>query len=339
MTPLRGLLMASPARALSFIYTHCLLVVCLFMVGCSYQNLAFINKARVFHILPPVIIVKPVIKEVLDVDVFDRVSVEGQLNVTLHSGYRVPRVILSGTEDELSHVKVTAKNGHLFISNRNKAQECPIHVDIQANSLTAFAYHGDGTINAPNLHADLSTLIISNPGTTHLKGDIMLHTVELRGHGQVTIEGVKAYALDVSLEKSPILELRGMTHLSSLALKGKGSFGLYWINSKRLKIRAKEYIHLRLAGKVDLLDLEITDYVNVNARYLRAKSAFVKTFGHSVASITTLDKQHALASEGSDIYFYAIPRLKAQFMAYDGSILDMRDWHEWGLKDYDRYNK
>ena len=287
----------------------------------------------------PIILVKPIIKSVRCLDLFDSVSVEGQLDVTLHTGYRIPRVILSGTADELAHVKVYVINGQLFISNRNKQQEFPIHADIQTSTLTGFLYYGQGTINAPQLQADLSLLRIKNPGSTHLSGNIMLHRIELQSAGQVKIDGVKAYSLDVSLEDNAVLELHGMTRLSNLSLKGKGTLGLYWVNSKRLKIRATDYIHLRLAGKVDLLDLEIRDYVNVNARYLRAQSAFVKTFGHSVASITTLDKQHALATEGSDIYFYEIPRIKSHFMAYDGSILDMRDWHEWSLKDYNRYNK
>jgi hypothetical protein len=39
-----------------------------------------------------------------------------------------------------------------------------------------------------------------------------------------------------------------------------------------------------------------------------------------------VEAQHALAKGSSNIYFYDLPDMKADFMAENGSILDLREW-------------
>ncbi|MDP1614549.1 MAG: hypothetical protein Q8L68_01995, partial [Methylococcales bacterium] len=70
------------------------------------------------------------------------------------------------------------------------------------------------------------------------------------------------------------------------------------------------------------------------------KESFVKTHDHAIAEVTTLKHQHSLASDASDIYFYKVPKTKADFMAFNGSVLDMHEWAQDGRFDpYNSYNK
>ena len=65
----------------------------------------------------------------------------------------------------------------------------------------------------------------------------------------------------------------------------------------------------------------------------------MKTHDKSIAAIASLDRQHTLANDQSDIYFYAIPQMKTDLMDCNGSVLDMRAWNAYSLRKYDNYNK
>ena len=87
------------------------------------------------------------------------------------------------------------------------------------------------------------------------------------------------------------------------------------------------------------MEVELWNHADFNGRYLRASRAFVKTHDNSVAKISAVRRQHTLASDASDIYFYNLPEMRTDFMAYDGAVLDMRDWNLLCEQEYTIYNK
>ena len=103
-----------------------------------------------------------------------------------------------------------------------------------------------------------------------------------------------------------------------------GRLSLYWVKSRELTIRARGKSFIQLAGVVDKLDVELWGQAHFGGRYLRAMRSFVKTHNQSVAEISAVKRQHTLASDTSDIHFYNIPTMKADFMANNGAVLDMR---------------
>ena len=74
-------------------------------------------------------------------------------------------------------------------------------------------------------------------------------------------------------------------------------------------------------------------------RYLRAQRSFVKTHDQSVAEISAVNHQSNLATDASDIYYFNIPNTRADFMAFNGSVLDMREWSQYDTEEFTRYNK
>lgn len=271
---------------------------------------------------------------------FNRVMIEGRINVNLHTGYAKPQIILRGDPRDLANTFTEVKSNRLLIYF-NKGYPCfgTVSADIRGRNLNAFTFHGAGNVTGLKLHSGFLDLFINNPGTTRLGGSIYLHKLAVRGGGTTMISGVSSRNLTLVMADRPHVQLNGMMNLSHLRLEGQGMLSLYWVKSDDLTIRAKDQAFVQLAGITNRLDVELCDKARFNGRYLRANRAFVKTRGHSVAEMSAVKHQHTLATDASDIYFYNLAQTRTDFMAYNGSVLDMRDWNLIAEQEYTRYNK
>ncbi len=271
---------------------------------------------------------------------FTRVSVEGVLNVTLRTGYAHPQVTLKGSPDDLAHVVIGVTNGTLHVSlGRGYPKHGGVHVEIDSRYLNAFEYHGTGVIVGKHLHTRLLDVVIDNQGSTLLQGTLGVRKLQLSGSGAIEINGINSPALQVKLAGKSRVKLGGFANLSSLDLNNDSWVSMYWVKSKALTIRGHGRTFIQLAGIAEHLDVELWDNAHFNGRYLRAERSFVKTHGKSVAEIAAVKRQHTLATDTSDILFYNIPVMKADFMAFNGAVLDMRDLSQPYIQEYDQYNK
>ncbi|KTD46656.1 hypothetical protein Lrub_1578 [Legionella rubrilucens] len=278
--------------------------------------------------------------QVRSVPSFNHVIARGRLNVDLHTGYSKPQVILRGAASDLQQVVTKVQNGQLLIQIGEGYPRCgAVSVEVRGHYLNSFTYQGGGVITGSRLHSGLLDLSIDNPGNTTLGGDIFLRKLDVRGSGNVQISGVHAHYLQLSMRGKPHVQLTGMANLSMVELAGEGWFSMYWIKSDKLKIRAKNKAFMQLAGIANVIDVELWGNAQFKGRYLRANRAFVKTHDRAVAELSAVKRQHTLASDASDIYFYNLPEMRTDFMAYNGAVLDMRDWGYYSIQEYTRYNK
>ena len=270
---------------------------------------------------------------------FTRVVVKGPFNVNLHTGYRRPGVTIYGDAGDLPQVITQVKNNTLIITTgAGYPKRGELTVDIRTRTLNGFTYNGIGTISGMALNTRYLDLAISNPGNTRLGGHIGLHRLVVRG-GNVQLSGVYGNNTQVIMFGKPHIQLVGLINFNTLSLRGDGFLSAYWVKNDRLVIKEYGNVHLQLAGIAKVLDVELWDQADFNGRYLRANIAFVKTHGRSVAKISAVNRQHTLASDASDIYFYNLPEMKTDFMAFEGAVLDMRDWNLLCLQEYTVYNK
>jgi hypothetical protein len=267
---------------------------------------------------------------------FNQVSIKGNIDVSLHTGYKKPAIILRGKPEDIKQAVAEVKDKVLFIKIPRRSG--PMAVEIRSHHLNGFSFKGFGTVKGNHLHSSLLDLKIDNSGYTTLGDSLVLRKLEASGGGTIQIKGVTSRYLQLDIKDNTKVLLVGVMNLSSLNLEG-GWLSMYWVKTPRLTICAKGKANIRLAGVVDKLDVELWGNARFYGRYLRAVNAFVKTHETSFAELTAIKHQHALATDASDIYFYKIPQTKADFMACQGSILDMRDWNRPQLKDYDRFNK
>lgn len=279
-------------------------------------------------------------KQYRQVTAFNQIDVQGRVNINLHTGYKQPQVILTGDTRDLAQVKVVVNNNTLYLALGNGYPRYGmVNADIRGRFLNRLHYVGAGTISGSQLHTSLLDLSLSNQGTTRLDGTIGLRQLDVTGGGLVQINGISSQNLQVHFKGNPKVQLTGFTNISTLNMDGGGWLSLYWVKSDLLTIRAKKSAKIQLAGMVNRLDVELWGTANFKGRYLRAQRTFVKTHGKSVAEISSLNHQSTLSTDASDIYYYNLPNTRADFMAFDGSVLDMREWGQNDLRDFTRYNK
>ncbi len=280
------------------------------------------------------------IKQNRPVTAFNQVDVVGRVNVNLHTGYKQPQVILTGDSRDLAQVKTIVTQNTLYIVlGEGYPQFGAVSADIRGRFLNRVHYVGAGVINGNQIHTSLLDLFLANEGTTRLNGSIGLRKLDVIGNGLVQINGINSQNLQVHFKGNPKVQLNGYANFTNLDLEDGGWLSLYWIKSDNLTIRARSASRIQLAGIVNRLDVELWGTSTFKGRYLRAQRTFVKTHDKSVAEISSVNHQSSLATDASDIYYYNLPNTRADFMAFNGSVLDMREWNQPFLKDFDRYNK
>ncbi|KTD34323.1 hypothetical protein Lmor_1720 [Legionella moravica] len=274
------------------------------------------------------------------VPAFNQVDVQGQMNIHLHTGYKKPQVLLTGDPRDLAQVTSVVSNGTLYLAlGKGFPRFGAVNADIRGKFLNGVRYIGAGSIRGSRLHTSYLNLYISNPGTTRLAGTIGLQRLEVVGGGLTQINGLTSRNLHVYLKGNPKVQLTGFVNLAKLDIDGDAWLSLYWVKSNDLIIRAKSAARVQLAGIVNKLDVELWGVAQFKGRYLRAQRSFVKTHDKSVAEISAVNHQSNLATDASDIYYFNIPTTRADFMAYNGSVLDLREWSQFDREDFNRYNK
>lgn len=279
-------------------------------------------------------------KKTLQIPAVTRVYVEGKFNVRLHTGYSHPHIVLSGDPRDLAHVVTTIKNDTVHLSlSKTYPRYLSVQADIYGHYLNTFDYHGTGTITGNRLHTSLLDLVIDNKGNTTLSGNLGLRKLELSGDGTTEISGINSPLLMAKFSGKQRIKTSGIVNLSTLDIDNNSWLTLYWVKSKVLTVRGRGQSFIQLAGVVEHLDVELWGTSQFKGRYLRAERAFIKTHNKSVAEVSAVKRQHTLAKDASDIQFFNIPVMKADFMANDGAVLDMRDLGLPFIQEYNQYNK
>lgn len=274
------------------------------------------------------------------VTAFNNTDIQGTINVTLHTGYKHPQVVLKGDARDLAQVKTIVSLNTLYISlGKGFPQHGLVTADIRSATLNSIRYIGKGQLSGNRINSNDLNVFLINPGTTKLSGHIRLRQLEVNGSGFVQISGLASPYLNVHLKGNPKVQLSGIAKAGTIILNGDAWLSLYWIKSEYLTIKAKKGARFQLAGSANVLDLELWDKAYFKGRYLRADRSFVKTHGHAIAEIASVKHQSNLATDASNIYYYNLPDTRADFMAFNGSVLDMREWSQPELKDFTRYNK
>lgn len=309
---------------------YLLIVFAFFLTACAHR--APKNE------LPPPEVIKT--KQVRRVPSFNQVHVQGQINVSLHTGYKEPQVILSGDARDLATVKAEVTQNTLYLSLIGKGSplHAPIYAEVRGQFLNRLMAKKTPIITGDRINTRLLDVYLEETDNVRLGGSIGLRVLDVKGKGLVRINGVYSPNLQLHLQGSPKVQLSGMVNLANLSMQGDAWLSLYWVKTDNLTVRAKNKTRIQLAGAVNRLDVELWGNARFKGRYLRAQRSFVKTHDRSVAEISVAKHQSNLATDASDIYYFNLPTTRADFMAYNGSVLDMREWNQFDLKDFNRYN-
>jgi hypothetical protein len=254
---------------------------------------------------------------------FNVIHADGNMDIQLATGMKTA-VKIQGNQDDTQHVHAIVNQKVLTLAvDPNHPPSGRITVVIQTPSLHAFIYRGQGFINAPTITSNGLILRIDNQGRTIIHGRIVLHELMIKGQGYTEIKGITGSGLSIDMHGNPTVRLSGVAPLRHLAVNGGGSLSLYWVKSPQLVMTQKGHALVQLAGVADRVDAELWNFSRLNTRYLRVKNIFIKTHDCAHADILTLGKQHTLAMDNSRIILHKIPKMAADFMQNNGSVLHL----------------
>jgi hypothetical protein len=273
------------------------------------------------------------ISEVRPVPNFTQVYIKGPFNVRLHTHKKQKASLqIEGDRTDLKHIQSYVKGGVLYVSNGSKKGHIGEYrlrmgeatLDINVPELHGLTYLGEGMIAGHHIRSSGLDIWLMNSKQSTLKGRFNLRRLTVSGEGVTKITGIRSRDLRIKLSGAPQVALKGKANLRRLDMDGRGSLSLYWVKSTDLIIRLHGSARLRLAGTVNRLDGVFSGHSHFYGRYLRVKESFVKTNGEAMSDISVIDAQHTLARDKSDIYYYQLPARRTDFMARNGSVLDMR---------------
>lgn len=261
---------------------------------------------------------------------FNRLVITGAINVRIHTGARRAWITLHGDKRDRDMVIWSVKHNTMYIHFTKKAKGAPkygpVDIDIGMRHWVALNYDGRGSIVGHRLSAKQLDLTITNQGETILDGQVNLHRAVLGGAGTVRINTGRNRALELILKDKVRAQLIGVSELRTLRMSDYSRLSAYWIRTHTLHISLQDFACAQIAGVARLELIDLRGHARLNARYLRATEAFVKTHNVAVADIAVVSKQHTLAEDKSNIYYYNLPTYSTDFMAMDGSVLDLRTW-------------
>lgn len=172
--------------------------------------------------------------------------------------------------------------------------------------------------------------MLAHRGSQRLKASIcapMLKQFNCRsGCPNITIQNLSSYCpICMNIQGRAKATINGNVRLRRLIVGGDSQVSVFWINSCDFYLKATDCAKICLAGVVKTFEADAFRSACVNARYLRARRVFVKSYDCSRADVSASCALNALASGASNIYFYQHPKFQAPFMQCAGSVVQMTD--------------
>ncbi len=315
-------------------FARCMILMCFI---CCATGCSTLQKYSSVHFKEPEELLEPKMlhptEEVRPAPAFTQVYILGPFNVRLHTDKsKKPSLKIAGDATDLAHVQSYVKQGVLYISvggkkahiGKRRLSMGHATLDINVPHLHGFTYKGDGVITAHKIHTGPLNIWLMNSKKSTFSGRMDLRHLTVAGTGFTKITGIHSRDLRIKLIGEPRVVLKGKANLRRVDMEGGASLKLNWVRSSDLIVRLRGSSCLTLAGTVNRLDSVTSDKSHLDARYLRVKEAFVKTNDEAISDVTVTERQHGLARDRSDIYYYNLPDYRMDFMARNGSVLDMR---------------
>ncbi|MDF1756818.1 MAG: DUF2807 domain-containing protein [Legionellaceae bacterium] len=271
---------------------------------------------------------------------FSKVNITGNIDVVLHSRSKNNKIIIKGDSLDIENTTRVVKDNELIVNvGKGYPKSGRMKIDVYASYYTSFTFHGAGSILAKGQNDRCLDLLIDNKLNALFNGRFNIRRAQFMSSGRTKIRGMRGCATQMLLKENASVKLVGYANIASLVMEDSSKLSLFWTKSKTLNVKLKDKAHAQMAGVTETLHLELWGSSRFNGRYLMTANSFVKTHGMSEADISVTRNQHVLAKDKSNVYYYYLPEAKTDFMAEEGSVLDMREWERPFLKSPTRYNR
>ena len=271
---------------------------------------------------------------------FTKVRVVGKIDVYLHTGVKYNKIVFQGESDDVAHTTRIVNNDELYIEvGKGYPKYGHLKVDIYMHRFTAFTFRGSGNIYAKGVAAKCIDLDIDNNQNTLFDGSFGVSRAKFANIGYTKIRGVRGCVTNLTLTENAKVKLIGYSNVANINMNDRAELKLFWVKSKTLRVQLKGRARAEISGLAENFHAKTWDKSCLDSRHLMSQNSFVKTYNFSEAYISVVKNQHTLANDKSNIYYYFLPETKTDFMAREGSVLDMREWTRPFIRSYTKYNR
>lgn len=274
---------------------------------------------------------------------FSNVNIKGKIDTVLKPVKRGASIRITADSRDLSLIKTKVVNDTLYVwiekryhqkrgtfKKRPYPLHGPVDISISVVQLNGLSFKGRGDIVGRGIYSSNMDIDVDAVGKLTLTGKIGLRKLHVKNENIVNIKGVTSEYLDIEMDngedvkRGPDIRMEGFVDLKEVRFAGNGNLSLFWIDSPTLLVNGYGTASIHLAGYVNLLNMNLYNYAEMDGQYLRVRKAYIKTAGHSLARLQPIKQLNVLATGWSNVYYYNVPDFKAQFMTGNGSVLNFQ---------------
>ncbi len=246
--------------------------------------------------------------------------VVGDLEVKLVNNKRAPLYAFIGDKLALHNIEVNKVDDHVDIFRALGTERAKkVVIIINTAKLDSLKIKGPKIIKSNSSHP--FDLAIDTAESVKVLGKIHVHTLDLRGAGKVHFSKLDSKELKINMTDSIAVTIEGIVHLTRLDMSECSWIRVFWNESEYLKVTGKDKSFAQVAGKVGTLDVNINEGAHFNGKYLRAYTAFVKTYNVARADVHATTLRHAIAYDESNIYTYSGSEFTFDKMISSGTVM------------------
>ncbi|MBS0357847.1 MAG: DUF2807 domain-containing protein [Proteobacteria bacterium] len=256
---------------------------------------------------------------------FSAVDVNANVDLKILVGGKYRQSVkVIGDAASVNNLLGIVKEGTLYITVKDQAKpQRRVDIVIHTPYLLKLVVGGSANATVRDLNNMSLTVVGTGSGQIDLSGEVNLQQLDLSGTSKVNIKNIRSRNLAIKVNGKNIVHIKGAAALNQLDFSGEGWLGMYWVDSPLLYVTGRGNAYAELGGRVKTLNAEIYDKAFFNAQYLRTQHSYVKTHTEARADLQVTEDQNTLAMDQSNIYYYKMPKLKADYMTGSGAVLDM----------------
>ena len=184
---------------------------------------------------------------------------------------------------------------------------------------------GPSNIMISHMNASALTIDADNAQDIRLYGKVNLVALHYDGSGNLIIPSSKSQIDTIYLSGDGNMQLFGEFAVRQIVYEGSGRLQMYWIDSPQLSVLARGHGTIQLAGVTQVFHTNLYDRIHLDARYLRARMAFIETHNDSDANVWVSNTLFTYAWDASNVYYYTKPGFLTTNNQTSGSVLAMHD--------------
>jgi len=221
--------------------------------------------------------------------------------------------------------RIEADGNVIVRINNAKLQQVQVYNNGQPGHQMVNAYTHHGTLYLRDITRDSKGKIHHPPVLVKIDTPPLDNIIL---HDQVTFVAnkVNSKEINIATDTSGTIRLRGQIHVHYIKQYGCGTIDLEWVDTDHLHVYTSGKGKIRLAGKVGVLEATAIDDSHLDARFLRADNALVRTAGTAEADVTVIDALSGFASGFSNVYYFKTPIQLTRHTYQSGVVMQLEFW-------------